>query len=121
MFFLFGNIEIINFIGRESFDNVKLRLNETLQTQENIDKSFNNREKKIFFEEETEHSKLILSKLKREFSVSKSFLAANNPESASPVSAKDEKTPYDEVNRKAEEFTKWFLSDYLRSIKNINN
>ena len=89
--------------------------------KENIDVSHNKRVKNIFFEEETEHSTLILSKLKGEFSVSKSKLAANNPESTSPAPAKDEKNPYDEINKKAGEFTKWFLSDYLESIKNINN
>ena len=92
-----------------------------VQTQENFEVSFNKREKKIFFEEETEHSKLILSKLKGEFSVSKSLLVANSAESADPAPAKDEKNTYEEINKKAEEFTKWFLSDYLESVKNINN
>jgi len=108
------------FLERNSFDPENFRVNQSLQTQENIDESFNKKEKTIFFEEQTENSKLILSKLKGEFSVSKSLLAANNSEYANDASPKHEKNPYDEINKKAEAFTKWFLCDYLESIKNIN-
>lgn len=96
-------------------------MDETQQTQENIDASFNKKEKRVFFDEETEHSQLILEKLKGEFSVSKSLVAANYPETASPPSAKDEKNPYDEINKKAEEFTKWFLSEYVERVKSSSN
>lgn len=96
-------------------------MNQSLQTQENIEESFVKKNKRVFFEEESENSKLILSKLKSEFSVSKSVMQSNSAESASIASTKEEKNLYDEVNKKAEEFTKWFLNDYLESIKNISN
>lgn len=59
-----------------------------------------------------------MNKLKSEFSVSKSLIAKN---SDNANLQKEDINPYDEVNKKADEFTKWFLSDYLEKVKNSNN
>jgi len=74
--------------------------------------------KNIFFEEESEGSNYILNKLKNEFSVSKSI--ASKTSDTSNIQ-KEEINPYDEINKKADEFTEWFLNDYLKKVKNTMN
>jgi len=116
-----SKIRIKKIIGRNSFDPEKLRaMDDRIQTTEEFQATFDiNKQKKIFFEEGTEHSNIILNKLKNDFSVSKSL--TNKVEQNASFSNLDEMNSYEEINKKAEEFTKWFLSDYLESVKNISN
>lgn len=58
---------------------------------------------------------MILDKLKNEF-----CLTNKNIENDLKIEGdlKIDKNPFEEINKKAEEFTNWFLNNYLESIKN---